>query len=109
MFELREICELLEGKRVHEDTRLYLTTNLQNKALADQSGLTDIVKAAGGFILSGVCFYIMTARVVRERHGYKTLVTDSAKLANIISGYGYQPAFRRLEDCVEAAVSGKVR
>jgi hypothetical protein len=33
-------------------------------------------------------------------------VTDSAKLANIIPGYGYNPVLRPTEVCVEAAVSG---
>ena len=40
--------------------------------------------------------------------GFRTIVTDSAKLANIISGYGYQPALRGTGDCVDAAISGKI-
>ena len=56
-------------------------------------GHTEIVEKAGGRILSGVCFYIMNARRLRERFQYRTLVTNSAKLANIISGYGYNPVF----------------
>jgi predicted aconitase len=108
LFELRELVDLLEGKTVSESTKLYLTTNLQVKALADEMGYTEIVRAAGGHILTGVCFYIMTARYLRERFGYRTLVTDSAKLANIISGYGYNPVFRPTPVCIEAAVTGKV-
>ena len=33
-------------------------------------------------------------------HGFRTLLTDSAKLANIIAGYGYVPVFRPTEVCV---------
>ena len=64
---------------------------------------------AGGHILVGVCFYIMTTRYLWEKFGYETLVTDSAKLANIISGYGYNPVFRLTQECIEAAVTGKVK
>jgi predicted aconitase len=108
LYELREIVELLEGQEVNGKTRLYLTTNLQIKALADQMGYTDIVHGAGGRILSGVCFYIMTARHIQQKFNYRTLVTNSAKLANIISGYGYNPVLRPIETCIEAAVSGRV-
>lgn len=93
---------------MHPDTTLYLTTNYQIKALADRMGYTDIVERAGGTILAGVCFYIMNARVLQERFHYRTLVTNSAKLANIISGYGYNPIFRPVETCIDAAVTGKV-
>ncbi|MCZ6632049.1 MAG: aconitase X catalytic domain-containing protein [bacterium] len=108
LYELREIVDLLKGKQVQEGTRLFLTTNLQIKALADEMGYTEIVHKAGGRILAGVCFYIMTARHIQEKFNYRTLVTNSAKLANIISGYGYNPVLRPIETCVEAAVSGKV-
>lgn len=64
---------------------------------------------AGGHILVGVCFYIMTTRYLWEKFGYETLVPDSAKLANIISGYGYNPVFRSTQECIEAAVTGKVK
>ena len=37
------------------------------------------------------------------------LVTNSAKLSNIISGYGYDPALASMELCVEAAVRGRLR
>ena len=108
LFELQTITELLKGRRVHPDTTLYLTTNYQIKTLADRMGYTEIVETAGGKILSGVCFYIMNARLLRERFQYRTLVTNSAKLANIISGYGYDPVFRPVETCVDAAVTGRV-
>lgn len=108
LFELQSIAELLRGRRVHPDTTLYLTTNYQNKALADRMGYTEIVVKAGGRILSGVCFYIMNARVLQQRFQYRTLVTNSAKLANIISGYGYNPVFRPVETCIDAAVTGRV-
>jgi hypothetical protein len=50
----------------------------------------------------------MTPREMARRHGLRTIVTDSAKLANIIAAYGYNPIFRPTAECVEAAVTGRV-
>jgi hypothetical protein len=59
-------------------------------------------------VVSGVCFYVMTPDWLRERHGYRRIVTNSAKLANIIEGYGYEPALRPLDACINAAVAGRL-
>jgi predicted aconitase len=83
-----------------------LTTSAAVKALADQLGYTAAVEAAGAVVLTGVCYYIMTARELAERHGYRTILTDSAKLANIIAGYGYNPVFRPTAECVAGAIHG---
>ena len=108
LLELRRIAQLLDGRRLDADVRLYCTTSQQVKAAADDLGYTAAIETAGGVVLSTVCFYIMTANELRQRHGYHQLVTDSAKLANIIPGYGYHPVLRRTAACIEAAVSGRI-
>ena len=35
-------------------------------------------------------------------------MTNSAKLVNIIGGYGYEPVLASMARCVEAAVGGRV-
>ena len=107
--EVRRLAGLLEGRTVHSGTMLLLTTSAPVKALADREGCTRVIEAAGGRIVVGVCYYIMSAREMARRHGLRTLVTDSAKLANIISAYGYNPIFRPTPECVDAAVTGKLR
>lgn len=87
---------------------LLLTTNAQVKALADQLGYTKLIEATGGRVVVGVCYYIMTPREIARRYGLRTIVTDSAKLANIIPAYGYNPIFRPTPECVEAAVTGRI-
>ena len=57
-------------------------------------------------VLEGVCFYQMYARETAEANGWRYLVSNSAKLVNIIQGYGYVPALATTERCVAAAVSG---
>ncbi len=108
IFEVRQLAGLLDGRRVHRRTMLLLTTSAEVKALADRLGYTRTIEAAGGRIAVGVCYYIMTPRELARRHGFRTIVTDSAKLANIIGGSGYNPIFRPTAECVDAAVTGRV-
>ena len=46
------------------------------------------------------------ARELAEANGWKRLATNSAKLTNIIGGYGYRPALLSMEACVAAACAG---
>ena len=59
-------------------------------------------------VLEGVCFYQMYAKETGEANGWKNLVSNSAKLVNIIQGYGYVPVLATTERCVEAAVTGSI-
>jgi predicted aconitase len=106
--ELRDLAGLLAGRSVHADVRLLITTNYQNRAAAERLGYAASIQEAGGLLLSGACFYLMTARELAQKHGWRTILTDSAKLANIIPGYGYNPVFRPTDVCVEAAVQGEL-
>lgn len=104
LYELKELATLLDGRRVAKT--VYLTTSSQVKAAADEYGYTEAVLGAGARILVGVCFYLMTARELARRNGYRTMLTNSAKLANTIQGYGYNSVFRSTEECVDIAVRG---
>jgi predicted aconitase len=104
LVEFKEIAEGLAGRQVK--TTVYLTTSAPVKAAADDCGYGDAVRESGAVILTGVCFYLMTARELARRNRFRTLATNSAKLANTIAGYGYNPIFRPTEDCLEAAVTG---
>ena len=106
LFEFKEIAEGLAGGSV--SSPVYLTTSTQVKAAADECGYGELVRASGAIVLTGVCFYLMTAREIARRKGYRTLLTNSAKLANTIGGYGYNPVFRSTEDCLRAALTGEI-
>ena len=108
LFELRLVAELLDGRRVHSNTQLIVTTNRQNFAAADALGYVDAIERAGGQVLVGVCFYLMAPGEMRERFGWRNVLTNSAKLANIIGGYRYWPIFRRTRTCIEAAIAGRL-
>ncbi|MCC6630237.1 MAG: aconitase X catalytic domain-containing protein [Chloroflexi bacterium] len=108
LLELRDLARALRGRRVHPDVRLIATTNYHNEALAERFGYRAAIEAAGGLLVSGTCFYLMTPRELGERFGYHTIVTDSAKLANIIAGYDYNPVLRPTDVCIQAALDGRL-
>ncbi len=108
LFELQEIARLLDGQRINAGTDLLIATSPEIKSACDRFGITARIEDSGAVILSGVCFYQMYARELSEANGWKSLVTNSAKLLNIISGYGYEPKFATTEQCIEAAISGKL-
>jgi len=106
LFELRDLANLCEGRRFC--VPLLAVTSPQVKPDADRMGYTGRIEAAGGTVLSGMCFYQSYAREIAEANGWRSLATNSAKLVNILGGYGYQPTLVSMEECVEAAVDGKL-
>jgi predicted aconitase len=106
--EFADVVARLSGRQVARGTRLILTVNQAVEAQARRSGLLDALEAAGGEILVGTCFYVMSPALVRARMGFRTLVTPSAKLANILGGAGYRPSLRSVAACIEAAVTGQL-
>ncbi|GAC1413603.1 MAG: aconitase X [Candidatus Velthaea sp.] len=108
LFELRRIGALLAGRRFHESTRVIITTNEMNKDAAGRLGDLAPLEAAGALVLQGTCWYIMEPERMRDIFGWSQVVTNSAKLVNIIAGARYAPVLMRTQDCIEAAVSGRI-
>src|ERR1043165_666816 len=81
-------------------------TSPQVKPDCDRMGYTARIEEAGGTVLAGMCFYQSYAREIAEAKGWNRLATNSAKLVNILGGYGYRPMLASMERCVDAAVSG---
>jgi predicted aconitase len=106
LFELRDLAALCEGRRF--TIPLLAVTSPQVKPDSDRMGYTAGIEDAGGTVLSGMCFYQSYAREIAEAHGWKCLATNSAKLVNILGGYGYHPALASMEECVDAAISGRL-
>ena len=44
-----------------------------------------------------------------EANGWQSLATNSAKLTNILGGYGYVPMLASMQQCVAAAESGELQ
>lgn len=107
LYELRALAALCDGRRFVRP--LLAVTSPQVKPDADRFGYTQRIEAAGGQVLAGMCFYQSYAREIAEANGWKRLATNSAKLVNILGGYGYVPLLASMERCVEAAQTGRLR
>ena len=106
LFELSDLADLCEGRRFA--VPLLAVTSPQVKPDSDRMGYTARIEQAGGNVLSGMCFYQSYAREIAEANGWKRLATNSVKLVNIFGGYGYQPILASMEECVDAAINGKL-
>jgi hypothetical protein len=104
LLELAELAAQCDGRRFA--VPLLAVTSPQVKPDADRMGYTTKIEAAGGTVLSGMCFYQSYAREIAEAKGWKRLATNSAKLVNILGGYGYKPVLLPMAACVEAACAG---
>jgi len=104
LLEMRTLAGLLDGRRAA--IPLLAVTSPQVKPDCDRLGLTARIEAAGGTVLSGMCFYQSYAREMAEANGWHRLATNSAKLVNIIGGYGYRPVLLPMDQCVDAACAG---
>jgi hypothetical protein len=104
LMEMQKLAGLLDGRRA--GIPLLAVTSPQVKPDCDRLGLTARIEAAGGTVLSGMCFYQSYAREMAEANGWRRLASNSAKLVNIIGGYGYRPVLLSMEQCVEAACAG---
>ena len=107
LLEMRDLAGMLAGRRA--TIPLLAVTSPQVKPDADRMGFTARIEAAGGTVLSGMCFYQSYAREMAEANGWRRLATNSAKLTNILGGYGYIPALLSMEECVGIACAGGKR
>ncbi len=108
LVEMAAVAEALDGRHVHPATTLLVATSPEIKHAADRMGLTRRIEEAGAVVAAGICFYQSYAGEMAEANGWKRLLTNSAKLVNIIGGYGYRPTLASLERCVDSAVAGRV-
>jgi predicted aconitase len=104
LLEMAEVAGMLDGRRA--TIPLLIVTSPQVKPDADRMGLTARIEEAGGTVLAGMCFYQSYARELAEANGWRRLATNSAKLVNIIGGYGYRPVLMSMSACIDAACNG---
>lgn len=104
--EVWNAARLLEGKHVHANVNLWIFTPHALKTIADQEGLTDVIKKAGAVLMTDTCPCISHI----SPKGVKTAATDSAKHAHYIPAMlGFPTWFGSQKDCIQAAITGKWR
>ncbi|MCX8200234.1 MAG: aconitase X catalytic domain-containing protein [Candidatus Micrarchaeota archaeon] len=99
--EIRRIAGLLRRRRVKAE--FWIATARQTKELADRAGYTKAIEDAGAKFACDTC---MAVAPLRGR--FRVMAIDSAKGCYYARGSNnFKTRFGTLEECVEAAVSGR--
>ena len=106
LYEIAAVADALDGRLVDPGTTVIVATSPEIKHAADRMGLTARIEASGAVVAQGICFYQSYAREMAEAKGWTRLMTNSAKLVNILGGYGYRSSLASLERCIDSAVAG---
>jgi predicted aconitase len=102
--QIWEACQLLKGRKVHENSSLWIFTPRAIKAVADQNGYTKIIEDAGAVLMSDSCSAM--SRAIPK--GTKVAALDSAKHAHYLPAImGVQAWFGTTADCIDAACTGR--
>jgi len=110
LFEMRSLSQHFAGRKVAPGTSVFVTTSNGVLSAADKLGYLKPLEDAGVAVLEGVCFYILqNLSPMRERNGCRNMVSNSAKIVNIIGAHKFRTILRRTEDCVEIACTGMLR
>jgi predicted aconitase len=107
LFEMKQLADLFEGRKVREKSACFVTTNRAVLAQAHALGYAGTLEKAGVTILEGVCFYILqNLSPMRAANRWTNMVSNSAKIVNIIGAHRFNTILRRTRDCVEVACTG---
>jgi predicted aconitase len=109
LFEMRTLSSLFAGRQVAPGTSVFVTTSNGVKSAAEKLGYLKPLEDAGVAVLEGVCFYILqNLSPMRERNGWRNMISNSAKIVNIIGAHRFRTILRRTADCVEIACTGRL-
>ena len=107
IIEMQQLAALCRG--VTFKVPVIVCTAPQVIGDARRMGFSAQIESAGGTILEGTCFYNQYAREIGEANGWVRLLSNSAKIVNILGGYGYKPALASMENCVASAIEGVIQ
>jgi predicted aconitase len=104
--QIAEACRLLDGRKINANCRLWIFTSRAVKLAADRAAYTQIVRDAGGHVLTDTCSAIGRALPP----GTKVVALDSAKQVHYLPAImGIEAWFGSTADCIDAALTGRWR
>jgi predicted aconitase len=99
--EIGKVANMIKGRKIN--SQLWITTSRKVYDEAKRRGLLDIINEAGGKVIRDTCMVVAPI----EELGFKTLATNSAKMATLAPLHSkVKVRFGSLEDCIKAAISG---
>ncbi len=119
IYEMKEVAELLEGKRIKNDVILWVCTSPSIAMFAEMAGYSEKIRQAGGIIIDGPNYCPLFGpgkpgpeyAFAHPNYSIGSFATDGAKQA-----YYAKPNLRAekillgdRKQCVEAAIAGEWR
>jgi len=96
--ELKRISQLLDGKKIK--SQLWITTSRKIMAAAD----IEQIEASGAKVIADTCMIVAPV----EELGFKSMATNAGKAAFYAPSHcGMSTRFGNLEQCINAAITGK--
>ncbi len=106
ILEVRDIARALAGRKVHPEVELWVNTSTAVRTLARHMGYAAAIEEAGGLIVCDTCPAHTPSREMAKKQGYRTLTTDSAKMAHYVAGeVGFPTHYGSTEKVIAAALS----
>ena len=107
LLEMKQLADLFAGRKVKAGSSCIVTTSGGVLAQARALGYAGTLEGAGVTILEGVCFYILqNLSPMRVANRWTNMVSNSAKIVNIIGAHRFNTILRRTRDCVAIACTG---
>jgi predicted aconitase len=100
--EIAAIADLVKDRKISSNTEFWVATSRFAKQLADKRGYTEVIEQAGGKFACDTC---MAVAPLKGR--FKSVATTSAKGCYYSRHNKMLTKMGSLEECVEAAVTGK--
>lgn len=106
--ETRRFAELVDGRHCHDGLRTIVTVGRNTLAGMQAGGIVDRLQAAGVQVLPDLCWCSITEPVFPKDAA--VIMTNSGKYAHYGKGLtGRNMRFGSLEDCAEAALTGRAK
>jgi len=103
--QIKEVERLMNGRKVHSGTAFWILSSVDAIELAERSGIRQRLEKLGVRIVADTCIDEPCWKSFEGSLG----VTDSPKCAYYRERRGQPFVVRRLVQCVESAVNGRVR
>jgi predicted aconitase len=115
--QLRYVADWLRANnaKVRENVRFWVCTNRMTKQAATWEGITQTIESAGGRVICDTCPVECHMRISTCKEfglptpQVKAMVADSCKMARYVGDLiGCQTALRPRDECLNAAVAGRL-
>ncbi|MCS7221838.1 MAG: aconitase X catalytic domain-containing protein [Anaerolineae bacterium] len=100
--EIEQVARMVRGRRLA--TRLWVTTARAIREQAAELGWVQAITEAGGEVVADTCAVVAPMRMI----GIRSMATNAGKMACYAPAHsGVRMRFGSLEQCIEAALTGK--